>query len=104
MGPSSGSGGPRGSVTSADWWRAAVRRTKTTPNLLPGVGRGGPELALSLVHPPVDPSLEAHMPEPQILRAHIDDELPAYEMTAEDVLAGEPQVRSKVLPHVGTEY
>lgn len=40
------------------------------------------------------------MEEPVILRAHVDDALDLYEVPAEDILAGDPQPRSKVLLHV----
>ncbi len=43
------------------------------------------------------------MSSPIILRAHVEDELPVLEMAPEDVLAGDPAVRSKVLLHDGSD-
>jgi uncharacterized cupin superfamily protein len=41
------------------------------------------------------------MPDGQILTAHVDDELEPYEVAPQDLIAGEPRPRSRVLMHDG---
>jgi uncharacterized cupin superfamily protein len=43
------------------------------------------------------------MPDAEILTAHVDDELEVYEVAPEDLIAGEPRPRSKLLVHDGTD-
>ena len=43
------------------------------------------------------------MSRPVIQRAHVEDALPILELAPEDVLAGDPAVRSKVLVHDGSD-
>jgi uncharacterized cupin superfamily protein len=43
------------------------------------------------------------MPTAEILTANVNDELELYEVAPEDLIAGQPRPRSKVLIHVGTD-